>query len=102
MTNVDTINRQLASGDIDHPSIFPHLARLMERPYIFTIDFGLKELPTEPGILLIRGARQYGKSTWLEQQLKQSIETFGAGSAFYLNGEHILVGKTFLQRSSTR
>lgn len=91
MVSVDTINKKLARGDIDHPSIFPHLTRLKERPFIFEIDFGLKELPIEPGILLIRGARQYGKSTWLEQQLKHSIETFGAGSAYYLNGEHILV-----------
>lgn len=81
---------QLARGEIDHPSIFPHLARLKEMPFIFEIDFGLKELPLEPGILLIRGARQYGKSTWLEQQLKHTIQTFGPGSAFYLNGEHIL------------
>lgn len=90
MHYVDLINEQLAKGNIDHPSMFPHLTRLLEKPFIFEIDFGLKELPVEPGILLIRGARQYGKSTWLEQQLKQSIELFGAGSAFYLNGEHIM------------
>jgi predicted AAA+ superfamily ATPase len=90
MNHLDMINEQLAKGDIDHPSMFPHLTRLMEKTFIFDIDFGLKILPTEPGVLLIRGARQYGKSTWLEQQLKQSIETFGAGSAFYLNGEHIM------------
>ncbi len=90
MSHIDTINELLAKGDINHPSMFPHLTRLLEKPFIFEIDFGLKLLPEEPGILLIRGARQYGKSTWLEQQLKQSIETYGAGSAFYLNGEHIM------------
>ncbi|MDQ2993482.1 MAG: AAA family ATPase [Pseudomonadota bacterium] len=98
MDSVDTINEHLVRGDIDHPSLFPHLSRLMEKPFIFNIDFGLKDLPTEPGILTIRGARQYGKSTWLEQQLKQSIHSFGPGSAFYLNGENILVADALEQK----
>lgn len=97
MANSNTINEQLIRGEINHGSVFPHLTRLEEKPFIFQIDFGLKELPTEPGILMIRGARQYGKSTWLEQQLKQTIKVFGAGSAFYLNGEHILVTDTLEQ-----
>src|SRR3990167_10421865 len=83
------INNILSSGDIDQPYIFPHLDALKNAPYLFDIDFGLKILPREPGILLIRGARQYGKSTWLEQQLYQSIKQFGGGTAFYLNGDYI-------------
>ncbi len=90
MLSNDSINELLLNGDIDHPSLFPHLTRLQQSPYIFKTEFGLKDLPVEPGIILIRGARQYGKSTWLEQELKKSVETFGPGSTFYLNGEHIL------------
>lgn len=85
----DIINSKLALGEIDFANMFPHLVRLKEMPYVFTADFGLKRLPQESGILLIRGARQYGKSTWLEQQLLATIERFGGGSAYYLNGENI-------------
>lgn len=84
-----TINTVLARGEIDQPHVFPHLDWLKESPYIFDMDFGLKSLPIEPGILLIRGARQYGKSTWLEQQICQTIKQFGAGTAYYLNGDYI-------------
>jgi len=38
---------------------------------------------------IIRGARQYGKSTWLEQQVYETIQQFGAGTAYYLNGDYI-------------
>lgn len=87
--DIETINQKLSQGEIDIPKMFPHLVRLKEAAYIFKIDFGLTELPTEPGILLIRGARQYGKSTWLEQQILDTIKQFGAGTAYYLNGENI-------------
>lgn len=84
-----TINSMLAHGNIDQPHIFPHLDWLRESPYVFEMDFGLRDLPIEPGILLIRGARQYGKSTWLEQQIYKTITQFGQGTAFYLNGDYI-------------
>lgn len=87
--NIQEINQLLERGEIDHPDIFPHLRRLEEAPYVFHVDFGLKELPQKPGILLIRGARQYGKSTWLEQEIQKTIRQFGPGSAYYLNGEYI-------------
>ncbi len=41
-------------------------------------------------MLMIRGTRQYDKSTWLESILKQTITEFGPASAFYLNGDNIL------------
>ncbi|CAN5210307.1 AAA family ATPase [soil metagenome] len=82
-------NSRLAQGDIDQPGQFPRLDNLRHNPFIFNMDFGLPELPREPGILLIRGARQYGKSTWLEQTLYQTIKQFGPGSGYYLNGENI-------------
>jgi len=87
--DIHTINDNLSRGEIDQPRIFPHLDRLKEAPYIFQVDFGLRELPVEPGILLIRGARQYGKSTWLEQQIYLTIKQFGPATAYYLNGDNI-------------
>lgn len=89
-----SINKRLESGDIDQLGVFPHLDRLSKSDFIFEVNFGLDCLPTEPGILLIRGARQYGKSTWLEQSLKKTIQEFGSGSAFYLNGDFILTLNT--------
>lgn len=87
--DIGLINQRLAAGEIDDVTMFPHVHRLSHAPYVFTHHFGLASLPTEPGILLIRGARQYGKSTWLEQQLIQTVKEFRGGSAFYLNGDFI-------------
>ncbi len=87
--DIHTINVILSRGEIDQPHVFPHLDRLAKVPYQFNIDFGLPQLPIEPGILLIRGPRQYGKSTWLEQQVYQTIKEFGSGTAYYLNGDYI-------------
>ncbi len=67
------INEFLASGEINRPGLFPHLDQLERASFIFEVDFGLKTFPTEPGIISIRGPRQYGKSTWLERELRQSI-----------------------------
>jgi predicted AAA+ superfamily ATPase len=52
-------------------------------------DFGLAELPREPGIIVIRGPRQYGKSTWLEYQLRETLRQFGPRTALFLNGDYI-------------
>lgn len=91
--NITELNNALFLGNIDQNGLFPHLDQLANAAFVFDIDFGLKILPTEPGILLIRGARQYGKSTWLEQMLKNTIVEFGAGTAFYLNGDMLLEHK---------
>lgn len=87
--DINTINMVLFRGEIDRPHIFPHLDRLQRAPYQFRMDFGLSELPMEPGILMIRGPRQYGKSTWLERQILDTIRKFGPGTAYYLNGDYI-------------
>lgn len=87
--DLNTINSQLAAGNIDQAGTLPHLDRLKLAEFQFQVDFGLDELPQEPGILMVRGARQYGKSTWLEQQIYQSICEFGAGSTYYINGDLI-------------
>jgi predicted AAA+ superfamily ATPase len=87
--DVDQLNHALAAGVIDRPGLFPRLDELARAPFVFRVDFGLGELPLEPGVLLVRGARLYGKSTWLEGELRQTVEAFGPGSAYYLNGDEI-------------
>ncbi|MFO8070443.1 MAG: AAA family ATPase [Polyangia bacterium] len=87
--NVKTVNEHLFRGEIDVSGLFPHLEQLKRQPLVFGFDFGLDHLPEEPGILIIRGARQYGKSTWIEARLRDSVERFGPASAFYLNGDEI-------------
>lgn len=96
--DIDLINQNLATGNIDYKTMLPHVYRLSQAPYIFPHHFGLEELPTEPGILMIRGARQYGKSTWLEQQLIQTIKKYGAGSAYYLNGDFLADAKMLSEK----
>ncbi|MGD0466425.1 MAG: ATP-binding protein [Gammaproteobacteria bacterium] len=83
------INQCLINGNIDLPGVLPHLDSLKIINFIFEQNFGLPELPIEPGVILIRGPRQYGKSTWLEQQIFLTIKQFGKGSAIYLNGDEI-------------
>ncbi len=87
--NVNSVNQALLSGEINQQGVFPHLDLLRRAPVVFRTDIGLPNIPEEPGILLIGGARQYGKSTWLERVLQESIEQHGAGSGLYLNGDEI-------------
>ncbi|MBI4601729.1 MAG: ATP-binding protein [Planctomycetes bacterium] len=87
--NVRDINMALSQGIEDQDGLFPHLDDLRSAPYVFKMDFGLGELPEAPGVLLIRGARQYGKSTWLEGQIRDTVKRHGPGSAYYLNGDEI-------------
>ncbi len=87
--DIHAFNRNLALGNINEETMLPHVYRLAQSPYIFEHQFGLDQLPLAPGILLIRGPRQYGKSTWLEQQILLTLEEFGPGSVFYLNGDFI-------------
>ena len=88
--DVRTVNSLLSQGKITEPGLFPHYEQLSKQQFIFEFNFGLDKLPEQPGIIIIRGPRQYGKSTWIETQLKASIEDFGSGSAYYLNGDLIL------------
>jgi len=83
------INHLLIEGNIAVPGVLPHLDDLKSARFIFEQYFGLSRLPEEPGILMIRGPRQYGKSTWLEQQIADTITEFGPGSALYLNGDEM-------------
>ena len=82
-------NTALAVGRIDEPGLFPRLEALQAAPYRFKTRFGLDELPRQPGLILVRGARQYGKSTWLEEQIRQTLAEHGPGTAFYVNGDEL-------------
>ncbi len=95
--NVRQINEHLLAGRIDADGLFPHLEGLGQSPVVFEIDFGLRELPEEPGVLLVRGPRQYGKSTWLEGELRATVDRFGPGTAFYLNGDEIADSEALVQ-----
>lgn len=87
---VREINKALlaldASSSVDFLS---HLKIFRQLDYKFTFDFGLDDLPKEAGIILIRGPRQYGKSTWLELQIEKTVKKYGSGSALYLNGDYL-------------
>jgi predicted AAA+ superfamily ATPase len=85
--NVTGINQRLAIGVPDGEALLPHVEDLKTVPYRFDVDFGLKRLPSEGGVIAVRGARQYGKSTWLELQVLETVKEYGPGTAYYLNGD---------------
>ncbi|MBI4405604.1 MAG: ATP-binding protein [Deltaproteobacteria bacterium] len=87
--DVRHINEHLLNGKANQPGVLPHLEELSQSKYVFATDFGLEQLPEIPGVLLIRGPRQYGKSTWLEQQIFNTIKKYGPGTAFYLNSDEL-------------
>ena len=87
--DVKTRNELLAKGEIDRDDLWPRLVEFEERPRTFRFSFGLDELPEEPGVILVRGPRQYGKSTWLELMLRRTVEDHGPGSAYILNGDEL-------------
>jgi uncharacterized protein len=89
--DVKAINSFLSSslGEKPVPGLFPNLDILRSLPFRFERDFGLSTLPTDPGLILIRGGRQLGKSTWVEEQVLKSFTEHGPQSVFYLNGDYI-------------
>lgn len=89
VVNVEHVNEALAAGNLDVPGLFPRLESLRDAPAVFRVEMGLDALPTEPGVLLIRGARQYGKSTWLEAAVRDTVRTHGPGTAFFLDGDYV-------------
>ena len=95
------INQELSKGEIARPGVFPKLDDLAESPFVFSPDFGLNSLPTEAGLIMVRGARQYGKSTWLQSQIRQTIQSFGPGSAFILNGDELRNGQALVEQIRT-
>jgi predicted AAA+ superfamily ATPase len=95
--NVRLRNEALARGEVVAPGLFPHLDRLARGGIQFRIDFGLEHLPQAGGVLVVRGPRQYGKSTWLEQQLRATVLEHGPATAFYLNGDHLADASELVQ-----
>jgi len=87
----------LAAGDTGSPGVLPKIEELRERPFVLEVGFGLDELPEEPGIILVRGARQYGKSTWLQQEIAKTVESFGPGSAFTIDGDELRDGSGLIE-----
>jgi predicted AAA+ superfamily ATPase len=86
--NVAERNSLYLKGYLEEEGLFPRLEASPESGF-FEWDIGLDELPAEPGIIVIRGPRQYGKSTWLELQLRETLKQFGPGTALFLNGDYI-------------
>ena len=86
--NVVERNQLYIKGVHEASGLFPRL-EVPPASGFFNWDFGLPELPREPGIIIIRGPRQYGKSTWLEYQLRETLRQFGPGTALFLNGDYI-------------
>ncbi|MBI2892045.1 MAG: ATP-binding protein [Deltaproteobacteria bacterium] len=89
VVNVERVNALLLAGRLDVRGLFPRLEALDEAPAVFRWQFGLDQLPEEPGVILIRGARQYGKSTWLEGSIRETVRRHGPGTALYLDGDHL-------------
>jgi uncharacterized protein len=95
--NVEEKNRLLSKGSIDRDDLWPKIKDYENKRFQFRWEFGLEQLPTKPGVIIIRGARQSGKSTWLELKLLETIEEFGKGSGYFLNGDHIYSHDEFEQ-----
>lgn len=97
MNNHD-MNRALGLGDTESPGVLPKLRDLAAEPYVFAMSFGLSALPSVPGVLFIRGGRQFGKNTWLQQQIAQTIREHGPGSAFFLNGDEVATERDLVEQ----
>src|SRR5712691_6700556 len=87
--NVKQMNELLSRGEIDREDMWPRIVDYESKAVPFRFEFGLDELPRDPGLIVIRGARQMGKSTWLDLELRHTITEFGKGTAFYLNGDDL-------------
>lgn len=86
--NVVERNTLYLQGVLDADGLFPHLEEEPKTGF-FRWDFGLPELPRESGVIVVRGPRQFGKSTWLEHQLRATLAQYGPGTALFLNGDYI-------------
>jgi len=96
--NVDERNQLFLLGKIDRDDLWPKVKEYEDQSFQFRWEFGLEEIPQSPGVITIRGARQTGKSTWLELKLLDTLETFGKGTAFFLNGDYITGAEEFEQK----
>lgn len=93
--NCDERNKLFLNKEIDRDDLWPKIKEYESRRFQFRWEFGLDKLPMSPGLITIRGARQIGKSTWLEFKLLDTLEDFGPGTAFILNGDTIYSHQEF-------
>lgn len=96
--NAFEVNQALARGEVGEAGVLPKLDELAGERFVFKTDFGLDALPEAPGVIVVRGARQYGKSTWLQTQIRQTVQTHGPGSTFYLNGDEVRDGQALSEQ----
>ncbi len=92
------INEKILRGGELSPNDLPALASYRQQNFKFEVDFGLSTLPTEPGLIVVRGPRQYGKSTWLETMVSATYDSQGQASCFYLNGDDLIDSRDLFQR----
>ena len=52
--DVKAINQLLAEGSIDRDDMWPRIVEMESKAHQFRFEFGLTELPTKPGLLIIR------------------------------------------------
>jgi len=97
---LSVLNQKMLAGRSLEFGDLPSCDALASQRYRFAVEFGLTDLPDEPGLIILRGARQYGKSTWLESQIARSYEAHGAGSCFYLNGDDIADERDLFEQSA--
>ncbi len=88
--NVNAKNKFLLEGKHDFMSFWPKIKEYSSarNPLFFEFPLG-QDIPEEPGLIVVRGPRQYGKSTWLELSIQDTLRKYGNGSVFYLNGDEI-------------
>lgn len=53
--DVKSINRLLAEGEVDREDMWPRIVEMESRALQFRFEFGLKKLPTEPGLIYPKG-----------------------------------------------
>lgn len=80
-------NHHFLRGSIDREDLWPKMTEWQNQRHTFFFEFAPRELPKQPGLMLVRGPRQFGKSTWLEMMLKDTLEDFGKGTGFFINGD---------------
>ncbi len=53
--NVEQKNELLARGEIDREDMWPRIVEFESKALTFPFEFGLDELPVEPGLIVPRG-----------------------------------------------
>ena len=62
--DVKTKNQMLGEGNIDCEDMWFRISEIESKAHQCCSEFG-NELPKEPGLIIARELRRYGKSTWV-------------------------------------